>query len=72
MAKLKDALIMQAEQAFEVNLGYEEWLYANQKLSESDICNMEEDLIKSSAVSSVILSEVPLNNPWYRASKGAR
>ena len=72
MAKLKDALLRQEEHDFEVDFGYEEWLYENQQLKESDICNMEEDSLKSSTVSNVIVSKVPLNNPSYRTSKGVR
>jgi len=61
MSKIKDALLMQEQKEFEIDLGYEEWLYdQNQELSESDINKMEEELENPS----------PSNNIHYHSNKG--
>jgi len=72
MSKIKDALLMQEQKEFEIDFGYEEWLYENkvQQLSLSDVNKMEEDLNKPSTVSNHILSEVALNNANYNPQQG--
>lgn len=66
MSKIKDALLMQKDKEFEIDFGYEEWLYENQGVNESDINKMEEDLSKSSTQNNNILSDGALNNVTYK------
>ena len=72
MSKIKDALLMQEQKEFEIDFGYEEWLYENkvQQLSVSDVNKMEEELVNPSTVSNHILSEVALNNANYNPQQG--
>ncbi len=60
MSKIKDALLMQKEQEFEMYISYQEWQYENQQLSEQDINKMEEELENLS----------PSNSIHYYPNKG--
>lgn len=72
MSKIKNALLMQEQKEFEIDFGYEEWLYENeiQLLSVSNINKMESDLVKPLPQCNPILSEVALNNVNYNPQRG--
>ena len=76
MSKIKDYLIHQQEQEYEMYIGYEEWLYENttQELKQSDINEMEEESNNPSTSRNFIVSNLNqkvVNNPNYFPRYGA-
>ena len=73
MSKIKEQMMLEQEQEFELELSYQEWLRDNfSEPSESDVNEMEQDFItKPHFVENQILSESSLNNPNYDPLRGA-
>jgi len=67
MSKVKEQMMREQEQEFELDLSYQEWLMANtEEPSERELNKMEEDFNKSSTVSNRIITHKPLNNTNYK------
>ena len=70
--KVKDLMIQEQQDKFELDLSYQEWLRDNlMEPSENELNEMEEDFNKSSAVSNRIITHKHLNNINYDPTIGA-
>ncbi len=68
MGKVKEQLLLQEQQEFELNLSYQEWLRDNiQEPSEDELNEMEHDFIrKPYFVQNRIITHRALNNTDYQ------
>jgi len=67
MNKIKDGLMKQQEEEFELELSYQEWLRDNfSEPSECELNKMEQDFLqKPHYLSSRIITHKALNNTFY-------
>ena len=72
MGRVKNQLVLEQEQEFELELSYQEWLKDNtDEPSEQELNEMEEDLEKSSTSENRIITHKSLNNTNYDPRIGA-
>jgi hypothetical protein len=73
MSKVKEQMLREQEQEFELELSYAEWLRDNEEpYLEAELIEMEEDFInKSSTSENRIITHKPLNNTNYDPRIGA-
>ncbi len=73
MSKIKEHLMLQQEQEFELDLSYAEWLRDNiEEPTEKELNKMEQDLLnKPHFVSNRIITQQHLNNINYTPQQGA-
>lgn len=67
MSKIKEQMMQEQEEEFELELSYQEWLRDNiDEPSESELDEMEQDfLTKSNFARNRIITQRPLNNTNY-------
>jgi hypothetical protein len=72
MGRVKNQLMMEQEQEFELELSYQEWLRDNSsEPSELEIIDMAREMLSPSTFQEMLWHVISANNPDYRPLIGA-
>ena len=66
MSKVKEQMLRQQEEEFELDISYAEWLRDNQEPSETEISKMAKEFLEPYNLESFYLFMFSMNNVGYR------